>query len=395
MVATRVAMALLTLGLPLGLRAGELCLGIVPGTEPERALEAGALALRFLEDRRVTLVVGTEPLLEIRHARAGDLLEVLQGVFPRPTRGRLVPTLQACMDTAAGAILLITAESHQDGLIPLLAKLGKRGTGISVVALAPGADALLQLAEAGGGTAFTPQGSHDVAIDVLRALSLMMGADCGEPRTLVLDPPNPVLLEGRGALFLVSEVPLEAFVVAQGGRRVEGELIQRGSVFVYRFALPTGRSHLVSTRYATAEALLILPKAGFPWGILVIAPGGALALGASLWLLRRKASAGRNQFPRVALHVPGRPRRVIEVPPEGLTFGRGESSVKIEDPTLPDRPVLELVPVEGGLRAIPSDGAPGLRLNGFPLDAPADLSTLDRLSLGETEIVVLSTGERR
>ncbi len=394
MVAARVAMALLTLGLPLGLQAGELCLGIVPGAEPERALEAGALALRLLGDRRATLVVGTEPLLEVRHARAGDLLEVLQGVFPRPTRERLVPTLRTCMDAAAGAILLITAESHQDGLIPLLAKLGKRGTGISVVALAPGADALLQLAEAGGGTAFTPQGSHDVAIDVLRALSLMMGADCGEPRTLVLDPPNPVLLEGRGALFLVSKVPLEAFVVAQGGRRVEGELIQRGSVFVYRFALPTGRSHLVSTRYATAEALLILPKAGFPWGILVIAPGGALALGASLWLLR-KASAGRDRLPRVALHVPGAPRRIIEVPPEGLTFGRGESSVKIADPTLPDRPVLELVPVDGGLRAIPSDGALGLRLNGFPLDAPAELSALDRLSLGKAEIVVLSTGERR
>ena len=380
--AAKAMAALVFVGAALGVRAGELCLALVPGTEPEEVLEAGKLSLKLIWGREVTLSVGTDPLL-IVEAEPGRLLGVLKGISPRPTRGRTVPVLEACLGRKPESILLITAEDPDPGLLPLFPELGRKGTRLFVLYSAE-EDFPAGAISATGGAAIPFEDLQGLFLGVLEATSRIEGVHYRNLGTWTLDPLNPVPLEGRGELFLVSATSLNAFIVTERGRRVPGEFIQGGLHFIYRFELPGGKVHLVSPRYAVAEAFLSFPRHGFPWYLVAISMSGAgvLILSARIAL---KAVQRRGSF-AIALQISGR-RRIIRVPPSGLVLGKGE------DPLVPEEPMVELKPVDGRLEARPLGGE--VELNGFPLEGPVSLSALDRLAFGEAEVIVLSAEEGR
>lgn len=383
---------LVLLGLAFAAQAGQLCLGLVPGTEPERVIEAGMLALRLLEGQKVTLVVGTDPLLNLPQADPANLYEVLGPFSPRPTRWRLVPTLKACIAHAAANVLLITAEGQAAGLLPLLTELGKKKIKLSVIALAPEAEPIAEVARATGGTFHLSRDFHSMVLGILEAISHIRGHLCRGPETWILDAANPMPLKFQGLLFLISDGPLQVFLVTPEGHKVSGELLHRGRVFLYRFSLPGQGAHLISSGHAVVKSLVVSPAGAFPWYILL---GGTLVVATALWLIWKGISVPRHHTPRVAVLTPTAGRRVVAVPPKGLTLGKGDSSVWIEDSLLPNEPVLELKSVNGRLEAHPLSRKVRPKLNGSPFDTPVPLSSLDRISLGSSEIVVLSTEERK
>lgn len=391
--------AAMVLGLlPLAAYAEPVCIGIVPGSAPEMVLEVGALALKLLSSE-VAMVVGTDPLIEMAYAESTTHLTILKGLVPRPTRGRIVPTLNACIAQAARSVVLVTGESINElDLISLLPELGRRGTKLFVVAPAQESRSFARVASATGGAVFPFLEPRSAARAVLGAVSLMEGREYRQLGTFRADPPNPIQIETQGGtMYVVAEQPITAYLIGQDGRRAEAELVHSGQAFwVYQFDLPRGKAQLILTRHALVELFLSLPSTfPFPWRIVSLALGGTFAVALLALILRKGPGVERSPTPRVSIQGPGFARTVVEVGAKGLKLGTGKAPgdgfIPLADSSLPpNEVVLELRNVQGKLEARPISKGVTIALNGSPLYGPTLLHDLDKLCFGNTEVVVIS-----
>jgi len=391
---------LLVLGLAAFLAQAEICVGLVPGVEPEAVIEAGILALTLLG--RAGLVIGTSPLLDMT-GPTESFVSLLRGLSARPTRGRVIPTLNACLDHRPKAIILIAGEAPSEvELLPLLPRLGRAQTKLFVVASAPEAKSFLGAAQATGGEVYSFSTPQEMAKAVVQAVAKAQNRRFLDLGYMALTPPNPLdLVTEGGTLYVLSEPGLSPSLLA-GGQRIAGEVVHRGSVHVHRFFVPRGKIQILSSRYGMLGLLLAdLPKRFGVWPLakaVLGGMGGLLALGAVVaWRAKRKKSS--SKWPYAVITSMGRRGPRVPITSEGLVLGRSQGDVPgrfvlLDDPALPpDEPVLALHCEAGRLWARPLSAKVPVKLNSSTLLGPESLADLDHLSFGGTELTVFLSRE--
>ena len=387
------AISLLVLVIAIFVARAEVCVGLVPGVEPEAVLEAGILALTLLE--RASLVLGTSPLLEMPCGDTAPFVSLLRDISARPTRGRVTPTLNACLDHRPKAIIFITGEAVTESeLLSLLPRLARVETRLFVVASAPEAKTFLGAVQATGGEVYSFSTLQEMAKSVVQAVTKAQNRRFLDLGYVALSPPNPLDLTTEGGiLYVLAEPGLSPSLLASG-QRMAGEVVHRGSIHVQRFSVPRGKIQILSSRYGTVWLLLTDHASGFrvwPLAKAVFVGTGALLVvgGVVAWRKRRRP----QKWPYILITSMG--RRGARVPiTQDLVLGRTQGDapgrpILLDDPELPsDEPVLALFLRDGRLWAKPISAKVPIKLNNVPLFGSQALADLDHLSFGGTELTV-------
>ena len=386
---------LLVLGLTSFWAWAEICVGLVPGVEPEAVVEAGILALELLG--KASFVLGTSPLLEMPYGPTEPFISLLRDLSARPTRGRVTPALNACLDQQPKAIIFITGEAVPEGeLLPLLPRLARAGTRLFVVASAPESKSFLRLAQATGGEVYSFSTLPEMAKAVVQAVSKAQNRRFLDLGSVALTPPNPLDLATEGGTLYVLAEPRVTPSLLFSGQRMAGEVVHWGSLLVHRFSIPRGKVQLLSSRYGMVWLLLTdLPtgSGGWPMAKAVLAGlGGLLALASLTWAWQKLHRP--QKWPYVVITSPGKRGPRVPITSEGLVLGQTPGDMpgrflRLDDPALPrDEPALALSFQDGQLWVKPISAKVPIKLNNVPLLGSQALADLDHLSFGGTELTV-------